>query len=378
MKVKYNNEKGVTLISLVVTVVILMLLAGVIIRINEKNEGVLNIANEKKKETEILSIEEEIKLSLSENPPKNYEELIEALKNYGSIQNSNDPENAILITKKENYTLYVKNLWNTNATNAGAKIGDYINYKPETANYIVSKDYSGNSSNVTISLTNSENIKWRVFDIDYNTGEIKLIPTNLANINLSIAGENGYNNMVKLLNDICKTLFSNEQKEIKARSINIEDIENIANNIEELKGNEYNSENKYTSVKYPKILTKENKQSAQKDFVTGYESANELTTIQNYYNGQINYVNELYKEILPKGDFWLASRAVQNTTTAKFLGKMITNNSGYTSINATELYDSNGNASSIKTYSILPIVTLNENALITDGDGSSGKPFQIK
>ena len=98
MNKKISSEYGITLLSLVVTVVVLILLTGVIININDTNEGVLDIANQKKEETEILLIKEEIKTFLAENQPDSYESLIETLKNYGTIQNESDPENATLIT----------------------------------------------------------------------------------------------------------------------------------------------------------------------------------------------------------------------------------------------------------------------------------------
>ena len=256
MKKKVTSEYGITLVSLVITVVVMVLLAGVIINLNDSNEGVLDIANQKKEETEILSIKEEIKTFLAENPPDNYESLIETLKNYGTIQDENDPENATLITNNGNYLIPVKDIWNVNASFSALEIGDYVSYKPQNASYLVSKDYSGNTSNVTVSLSNTDNIIWRVLDIDYNNGEIKLVPSSSLGLNLSVGGVNGYNNIVKLSNDLCDTLFSNEEKSVKARNLNLEDIEKIASNIEDLKGSSYGTEKDYTATryKYPSIF----------------------------------------------------------------------------------------------------------------------------
>lgn len=106
------KEKGITLVSLVVTVVVLMILAGVIISNNMGENGVLNIVNDKKEETEKMTIEETIKTELAEDPPESYSALIEFLKNYGQIQNENSPEEAKLITTNGNYEIYVKNIWN--------------------------------------------------------------------------------------------------------------------------------------------------------------------------------------------------------------------------------------------------------------------------
>ena len=107
-----KREKGITLVSLVVTVVVLMFLAGVIIVTNNENNGVLNIANSKKEETERMTIEETIKTELTEDPPYSYAQLIEYLRSYGEIQNEEVPDEAMLITTNGNHRIYVKNIWN--------------------------------------------------------------------------------------------------------------------------------------------------------------------------------------------------------------------------------------------------------------------------
>lgn len=107
-----KREKGITLVSLVVTVVVLMFLAGVIIVTNNENNGVLNIANSKKEETERMTIEETIKTELTEDPPDSYAQLIEYLRSYGEIQNEEVPDEAMLITTNGNHRIYVKNIWN--------------------------------------------------------------------------------------------------------------------------------------------------------------------------------------------------------------------------------------------------------------------------
>ena len=198
-------------------------------------------------------------------------------------------------------------------------------------------------------------------------------------MNLTVYGENGYNNMVKLLNDICNTFFSDEEKGVKARNINITDIEKIASNIDELKGENYNTEKTYSQATYPGIISAENDESSQEKFVTGNRTSNELVTKQTYYHGQIQYKNQNYSNIIPTGTYWLSSRAVQNgTSTADFYGRIITVNGNGITLSGTKMYDSAGNATDTKTYSILPVLIINNNALITDGDGTQAKPFYIK
>lgn len=112
----FKKENGITLITLVVTVVVIMILTGVVLQLNNKNSDAVDLANQKKEEVQILMIEEEIKNSLLENEPKDYSELISALKNYGTIENENDQENAVLVTNEGNYRILVKDIWNINPT----------------------------------------------------------------------------------------------------------------------------------------------------------------------------------------------------------------------------------------------------------------------
>ena len=112
----YFKEKGITLVSLVVTIVLLMILSGVFIGISSNNNTALNLAQDKKTETEQLLIVEDIKNQLSEDPPKTYDELINFLKNYGIVSNADDQENAILTTNRGGYQVKVSEIWNVDAT----------------------------------------------------------------------------------------------------------------------------------------------------------------------------------------------------------------------------------------------------------------------
>lgn len=112
-----TKEKGITLISLAVTVVLMSILAGIMITSNSTNQEAIDLASEKKTEAEILSVKEQIKTELTENPPSSYEILISRLKKYGTIQNETDYNNAKLVTKKGNYTINVRDIWNINPNN---------------------------------------------------------------------------------------------------------------------------------------------------------------------------------------------------------------------------------------------------------------------
>ena len=118
-KVKKENkkmdEKGITLLSLAITISVMIILAGVIMSVESSDSNnLLELAEAQKQQVEKTALEEEIKTYLAENPPSNYTELIGKLTRYGKIENRENAQSAVLITDKGNYSIYVKDIWNIN------------------------------------------------------------------------------------------------------------------------------------------------------------------------------------------------------------------------------------------------------------------------
>lgn len=88
---------------------------------------------------------------------------------------------------------------------------------------------------------------WRVFSIDKATGKVQLVPVAPTAGTVYLGQAQGYNNAVKLLNDACSNLYSDENKGITARSINIEDIEKVMDEekMNEAKANYSNKNSQY-------------------------------------------------------------------------------------------------------------------------------------
>ena len=63
-KSKTKKEKGITLIALVITIIVLLILAGVSIAMLTGENGILNQAQESKEQTEYKSAEEKVKLAI--------------------------------------------------------------------------------------------------------------------------------------------------------------------------------------------------------------------------------------------------------------------------------------------------------------------------
>lgn len=62
-----KNEKGITLIALVVTIIVLLILAGVSISMIMGENGIVNRAQDSKEKTKEAELEEEVELLIAEN-----------------------------------------------------------------------------------------------------------------------------------------------------------------------------------------------------------------------------------------------------------------------------------------------------------------------
>ena len=371
---KSINEKGITLVALVVTVVVLMILSGIIITTSSDNNGVLNIAKDKKEETERMSLEESIKIELEEDNPQSYEELIEFLKNYGKIINEDSPEEATLITTKGNYEFLIKNIWNVNKKEIGVTIGDYIEYRYDGGTYEIDGENSGTNQVQNIEEIENTTSLWKVIDVNKQNNQIKIIPTTLNSNTVTLKGANGFNNGVKILNDICNTLFSNIKYNTAARNINIEDLEKIISNTKELRSSSYGTEKKYTSLMYPNVLNDEKDISIQKNFFNGTKTSENISIIQTYYTGNMEYKDN-YKTIIPNGEYWISSRAINNTESYAeyYLRTLIVSNTS--NIAGTKLFDSKGQTGT-NTFNILPVVTLSDITFL-EGNGTQELPYKF-
>ena len=100
-------------------------------------------------------------------------------------------------------TAYVKGkkITGTKITRDMLKIGDYIDYTPDSAqNYTLSSAYTGTTSNSSSGIS-QEDLNWRILNINED-GTIDLISSTPTSQTLYLRGSSGYNNGVFLLNDI--------------------------------------------------------------------------------------------------------------------------------------------------------------------------------
>ena len=195
MKKTLKKAKGITLVALVITIIILLILAGISISALT-NTGIF----QKAKDAKVKSEEVELKQN-------------ETLDSYESELDKYLPKKGDFASK--------------------VKVGDYVDYKPDAVDnteLTTLKDnltkYSSEEDSITNSNITSEKLYWRVLDINETTGEVRLISSRpIKSTGVRLYGYNGYNNCVKLIDDVCSTLYNNKTLASKVENVKIEDIQ---------------------------------------------------------------------------------------------------------------------------------------------------------
>lgn len=300
-------------------------------------------------------------------------------------------------------------------------IGDYVDYTYDTASaYSLSKTYNGYNSNQTISQT--QNLKWRILNVDTDTGKIDLVSEKEAGNTVNLQGALGYNNGVYFVNDICKKHYSKSAWGIQARSINIEDIEkqmttagiqardnyepamgNVASGndstdtgkyggrftqaktsgyyptlYEQEKGNGVNSYSISTTGKsasdpvYSKPTTETYKKT------TEYVMSIQLTMYEMNGNNLSTYFKNNTDKILFSGaNCWIGSRIVTTGstfgTTLIFFGMHTLTSTG---ISGEGMFQT-GNTQANSGACLRPVVTLDSNVIIGSTGGTSSNPRSL-
>lgn len=115
---KKSKASGITLIALVVTVIVLLLLAGISIMMLSGNNGILQRAGEAKEVTEDAQIIEQAELIKNakliekniKNEKLNKEELISAISNDNSFSGSNIDDTGVITTKEGKQIIVTEDL----------------------------------------------------------------------------------------------------------------------------------------------------------------------------------------------------------------------------------------------------------------------------
>ena len=159
-KHKINTKSGITLIALVVTIIVLLLLAGISIQMLTGNNGILSRVGESKQRTEEEQIIEEAKIEiLSTQTSKltgkmNEKELKSILSKYGTLSTEENIIDKKLTTTNGDYVIPVSKIYNGNILNATIENTDSKNYYGDLIDYDV---------DIGVSLDDKDQYDWKIF-----------------------------------------------------------------------------------------------------------------------------------------------------------------------------------------------------------------------
>ncbi len=385
-----KNTKGITLVALVITIIIMLILAGISIQAITQ--------------TNLFGKTEQAK---------------------GEMDNAQKKENETLSSYTDRINEYLPDTLSYKVSNGEIEIGSYVNYVPdevidddEKYKELISNlaTYSGNTDedyNTAEKIKQEKNVKWRVLDV--KDGQVRLIsaePTNGEKMDdgyyILLENYNGYNNGVKLIDDTCSILYNNAKLASKVQNLKIEDIEEKMKEKDYSKFNEhygktftYTTKNRY----YPNILLKEKEQevtigkttikgtelgpSEQNEYIK-QEKANEeadVLKVKNTYwykdMKQEDFDNSKYYELFINNGkknydyYWLSSRCVDADSDYAYFN-VCDVNSGR--VGGNDLYSSDGDDYSVGN-ACRPVITLNSNIQIdttNPGDGTENNAYNIK
>ena len=231
---KTRKEKGITLIALVITVVILIILATISINFVFGENGLVARAEQATQLAEEARATEDMgmylaSIQMEETQNENFrladylssnignaglEDFINQGNGYGDV--SYNGHN--FLVNLDDYTF------------------TYLGKSDGTVNRRIEQVLGNNNESVPgISMVEAgaietEDLGWRVLSVNKD-GSVNLIANRNTGFEVSLSGINGYTNGVKALNEICSKLYGNLEingvKVISARNANVEDFYDV-------------------------------------------------------------------------------------------------------------------------------------------------------
>ena len=376
-KLKKGNE-GITLVALVVTIVVLLILAGISLNLVLGQNGIISRAQDARNQT----------AEGKTNTEKAINALTDEMEAYVKENEGGNGGNG------------------TPADLSKYNIGDEVAYTYDVVSggYSLTAAKSGYTSDQTVAQS-STTLKWKIINKDESKGTIDIVSAEPTSNKVCFEGALGYNNGVYLINDICEKLYSNTAKGIKARSINLEDMEKhltdagftarnayLYNN-DATNYAKYGTTKTYTSYykQYPKLYasqigagitstsvtqpdtvkTVDPYKESSKGYTTPTAETSDtagdsgLTVTQTYYNIPINETNYgAAAAILANSNwFWVASRYVKADSSNAYFGLRF---AGPDMRGSSMFYSDGGTANN--SYRLRPLVSLSSSVLTGEKD----------
>ena len=344
--------------ALVVTIVVLLILAGVSINLVLGNNGIIA----KAKDAETKSAE------ASQNDLKGMNALTEEM------------NNALGEKPKVDLSKY--------------KIGDLVNYTPNTekSESTVNESESGTSEQ---KVAKDATLKWKILNIDEANGTVDIISENPTSSTVKFYGALGYHNGPYIMNKICEELYSNSTLNVKARNINLLDMEKHLTTPGITARNGYSNAVQYGTTKtytdsysyYPLLydgqkgagvnvtaenvstIAQPNKDSGNDPYEESVETTSPLTdktskqadnkvltVTQTYYNIPISPANygDAASVLSNSNHYWVAARYVGTYSDFAYFGLRFADTNTY----GNYVFYSFNNPLTSNSYGLRPVVSL--------------------
>ena len=368
-KQKLKEGKGITLIALVITIIVLLILAGVTIATLTGDNGILTQAGNAKEQTEKADIIERAKIEIvgvqSENngelPKEDLDRILKSYDKDGTIR-IDDEGNRYIVTSK-NYKILASDIWSketpvivakkvlkTDSTATEAKDkSPYVLYNNILCRVLYNDDTHGiqiisadNVGNVT--LGNGDTLVGNA-DFEYD-GSVTI------NDNFKLAATS-YNKAVTTLNNKAKT-YKNSTA-LDARCLGSDPVPTNGVFAEDVAG--------YWSRSY--------------EYLKKYGWNDKFKTSDTKYKEDVAKLNSLGLNI--STDSWLASRYVSSYSSYTCFDVRSVSSSGDTNDEYLCYVDPDGSVSSYSpSNAFRPVFLLPSGVIISGGDGSSENPYVIE
>ena len=409
-----KKNKGITLIALVITIIVLLILAGVSISMLTGESGLLTKATDAKEKTRREGIQEQLDLwkmekSMEKNiggKNMNITDFVTGLRDNKTITQKEFEEieitHKLVIGKQEPIKFpYGKTL--VEAFDAGElKVGDYLNYNDYVKNTNESKvaklstTETGYGSEQSFAFSN--NTTWRILGKEGD--HLKLIAgspikNGTKEQYLHLVGAEGWyytnDELVgkenNILNRMCRELYSSDLAQ-EVRSVNIDDINSaLGYKLDKQNNKMLDSANNpivsfdgtigyeitYTKFDYSPYNFLKDKYIGQYNNLT--EKTNRDLEIGTGYNyeipGELNKINEMLFESTDtfQKSYWLASSGVFAYSSSCFFGPGGVFEGAVGSCG--RLFDSDGYAGDVW-LGVRPVVSLKSDVLIENLSKNEG------
>ncbi len=428
-----SNEKGITLVALVVTIIVLLILAGVSLSLVLGDNGIITRTQDAVNKNDEATAREQVAMAwagvvtdglatgeieaenvnkyLSDSADVDYDnETGQGTVIYDGYIFDVDKDGTVELSgqMEEGEALFTQA-----AKNGQVKIGDYVDYTPDTTESVGVLTLTSSNLNID-TLSNKtyqsqqsvngygeqtieqENLNWRVFSINKETGEVLLISETPTKRALALQGSIGWLHAEEELNNICRELYSGSKG--RARHLTVEDVNQAVGYTPTLSEASTSSDIYYPDMNGSETYTNG---STNIDHLSKgkYTRSSEMTsygyTISDYSDEirkiLIGTTGTWYYETSDQKNkkttegyaSWLASRGVDvNSSNAYFYVRLVNSHwsyslgyaRGYVDYNCNNLFYANTTSANVGSAfsSLRPVVSLKSSVLV-DKDDLSGE-----